>query len=270
MAKSLAPLLLVAAVAALVRAQTLTVFVDDHEFRQAARRAGLEVTAFSISAANLALAQAAQDVSSLPVQQKSKVVNIGGKLAFDSEKTLLPLSFELTKRINGAEDGDEFGYARSDVEGHVKSDLHMGVRHVNDDFQLTFSTIAFHESRPYTQLFAFAIVMAGNTRSKRESLIVHDPFGNIIGTISEIPVSSKETFLGIVSTVPIGGCHFDEDADDVDVVLLHQLLFGVGLADLLDGVPTETQVVFWAGTTAAYFAASFPFTRMQGSTCLCS
>ena len=239
--------LLLAVAAALVHAQTLTVFVDDHEFRQAARRAGLEVTAFSISAASLALAH---DVSSPPLPEvplKSKVVNIGGKLAFDSEKTLLPLSFELTKRAHGAEDGDEFGFARSDVDGHVKSDLHMGVRHINDDFQLTFSTIAFHESRPYTQLFAFAIVVAGNTRSKRESLTVHDPFGSIIGTISEIPVSSKETFLGIVSTVPIGGCHFDEDADDADIVLLHQLLFGVGLADLLDGVPTESQVVFWAG-----------------------
>jgi hypothetical protein len=69
--------------------------------------------------------------------------------------------------------------------------------------------------------------------------------GNLIETFSDIPKGGRDTFLGVVSVVPIGSIQFDESAEDKDVISLRQLVFGVGPADLLEGMPFDLQLFFW-------------------------
>jgi hypothetical protein len=128
-----------------------TVFLDDAEFRLAARKAHLDVAAFDITPATIVLAQHQPE----EVKETTKLVQLPRTLSFEAHRTGLPLSFTLSKVTNTAASGqsgekaDGFVFVKSDTTGHQWSDLHVAVRPEDDDFRVDFETVNHHESVPY-------------------------------------------------------------------------------------------------------------------------
>ena len=97
-------------------------------------------------------------------------VMLGHLLEFDSAATQLPLDFSLEQ--SGA-NGDGFAVVQAETGGESHADIHVGVRHHNDDLHLRINT-AVHTSAVFHRVYAVGLSIVGNAHSEGEALYVYD------------------------------------------------------------------------------------------------
>ena len=138
---------LLLAVMVSVHAQPMKVFRDGSEFRMYVRKENLELATWDASTASIG------HVKHVHVAETGKLLMLGDTLEFDSIDTHIPVDFVLEQPRST--DNDGFALMRDHVDG--PEELHVGVRHGNDDLQVTFSTIIYHEGSSYRLVRAFGM-----------------------------------------------------------------------------------------------------------------
>ncbi len=92
--------------------------------------------------------------------------------------------------------------------------------HENDDWRVTWLGGA--------PMYAFGTWVIDNGSNQGEWLRVFDPTGQLMGSLDTTPLTGGETqsFVGVISNLPIGSIEFDEDAGGDDLAIRH-FRFGV-------------------------------------------
>ncbi|EGD74270.1 integral membrane protein TerC [Salpingoeca rosetta] len=220
-------------------------YLDELEFQTQCTNKHLGMHLFQFSRDSL---KRTRQFASAPGDEISTGAFLGRDLTFPASLTDLPVSFDIVSSGHAAShySGIVYGHMH-DTAGEEHAVLQVNSHPGNDDFRIAFSNKVYHRSTPYQQLYAVGITLHGNADTTNEVLTAYSPAGEVLVQLTSLPPahSHGDTFLGVVSNVPIGAITFDENGQDDDPVSIKQVYIGVREANLLDDLHPAHRRVFW-------------------------
>eukprot|EP00049_Salpingoeca_infusionum_P009342 m.155177 g.155177 ORF g.155177 m.155177 type:complete len:713 (-) comp14307_c0_seq5:3699-5837(-) len=231
--------------------QGVTSYQDPTEFQEACHKQGLSLVLYEPTAR--AIQQATQSsVSSSSIYQQE----LPSPLDFDAKATHLPLSFRLTSKAyqdTGTHTDTDTVPVNSFKLLQQKSDAGQPIDVIQLGgtgsivTEITFSTLIYHQSTPYSQIFACGLRFLSTGESPHATIQVFDNQGELLlDEPLDATASQHEGFIGVTSSAPIQTFLIRQHSSDIPI-LASQLAFGVAEINLLDDITPEQRHIFWIG-----------------------